>query len=111
MAANSGAAGEAAVAAELLRRGYVIVDRNWRTPHCEIDIIARKQNVVYIVEVKFRRNSKAGSGFDYITSDKIRRLERAAERWCLATDYTGPMAILGAETGPDGTDIRPIGGW
>ena len=49
-----GQVAEGAVADELQTQGYRIVDRNWKTKVCEIDIVASKDKVIYFVEVKFR---------------------------------------------------------
>ena len=38
-------------------RGYAILERNYRRPRCEIDIVARKNDVVYFVEVKRARTN------------------------------------------------------
>jgi uncharacterized protein (TIGR00252 family) len=71
-----------AVAAEWLEeRGFQIVDRNWRTRWCELDIVARRGDTTHIVEVKYRRRADFGTGFEYITADKMRRLRRAAVMW------------------------------
>ena len=46
--------GEARAVAYLRRRGYIITERNYRTGHYEIDIIARRWNEIAFVEVKTR---------------------------------------------------------
>lgn len=46
--------GEQAAAEYLIGRGYEILARNVRTPHGEIDLIARIENVTVFVEVKAR---------------------------------------------------------
>ena len=45
----------------LRRKGYVILDRNWRSGHREIDIVARKDDTVVFVEVKARANAFYGN--------------------------------------------------
>lgn len=70
------------VAAEYLRKqGHKILERNWRTRWCEIDIVTQKNNVVYFVEVKYRQNAAFGDGLEYITSAKLRQMTFAAELW------------------------------
>lgn len=49
-----GQRGEEVAAGYLSRRGYVIRDRNWRSGHTEIDIIAETDSHVVFVEVKTR---------------------------------------------------------
>ncbi len=73
-----GDSGEDAAAAELLRRGHTIIDRNWRTKLCEIDIISEKDDTIYFSEVKYRKNDQAGDGLAYITPKKLNQLKLAA---------------------------------
>lgn len=79
--ASAGAHAEDAAAAFLTREGYSIVDRNWKTRWCEIDIIARKGEVIRFVEVKYRRTKRQGAGLDYITPSKRGQMRFAAELW------------------------------
>lgn len=70
---------EDVAAEELRQRGHEIVVRNWRTKFCEIDIVSRYRGTYYFVEVKHRRNDKAGDGLAAITSTKQRQMKFAAE--------------------------------
>ena len=81
LAAEAGRQAEDLAAGWLQERGFVIRRRNWRTRWCELDIIAERKGVIHIVEVKYRRRPDFGSGFEAITPDKIRRLQRAALMW------------------------------
>lgn len=65
----------------LVAQGYSIIDRNWKTRWCEIDIIATKHEVVHFVEVKFRRRVDQGGGLAAITPQKLRQMRFAAELW------------------------------
>ena len=78
---EAGQRAEALVGVELAKQGYRIVARNWRNRWCEIDLIAERTGRYYFVEVKYRRQTDFGSGFDYITADKRRRLITAAQVW------------------------------
>lgn len=49
-----GSAGEQLVTDELVRRGFSIRERNWKSGHLEIDIIAVSGNEIAFVEVKTR---------------------------------------------------------
>lgn len=72
------------VAAEYLqRRGYEILDRNWKTKICEIDIVAQRGGVYYFVEVKHRNTDNAGDGIAAITSKKLHQMKKAAELYVL----------------------------
>lgn len=78
LAATDGRKAEAAAADFLLGRGYTVIERNWRTSQCEIDIIARRDGRLYFVEVKYRENDQHGDGLDAITPRKLQQMKFAA---------------------------------
>jgi len=80
-AAELGGRGEAVAERFLRRRGYVIVDRNFRCPLGEIDLVALDRGTVVFVEVKTRRSRHFGSPADSIGRHKRLRLRRAAETY------------------------------
>jgi len=59
--------------------GHMVVERNWKTKWCEIDIISLFADTLYFVEVKYRKNSNGGSGFEAITKTKLKQMTFAAE--------------------------------
>jgi putative endonuclease len=65
------------VAAWYERNGYDIVARNWRCPRGELDIVAWRDGVLAICEVKARRNADFGDPFEAITQQKLLRVRRA----------------------------------
>lgn len=77
---------EAAAADYLKKQGYKVLEKNWRTKYCEIDIVAEKDKTVYFVEVKYRANAYQGQGLDYITSKKLNQMKFAAEFWITTHD-------------------------
>jgi putative endonuclease len=86
------------VAAEYLEeQGFRILDQNWRRRECEIDIIAMKEGVVYLVEVKYRGSDGAGKGLDYITAAKIRQMSYAARRWVAESNWNGEYTLAAIE--------------
>jgi putative endonuclease len=76
-----GDAGEEAVAAWYVARGYDVLDRNWRCSFGEIDVVCRKGGVVVICEVKTRRSTAFGHPFEAVTTPKQQRLRRLGARW------------------------------
>ena len=66
-------------AAALMAKGYRIVARRYRTRLGEIDLIARRGDLVAIVEVKARPNLAAA--MDAIGGMSERRIEAAADLW------------------------------
>jgi ribonuclease HII len=81
----------------LIKQGYKILDRNWKTRFCEIDIVAQKDGVIHFVEVKFRGSSTAGEGFEYITSTKLRQMGFAADLWVAKHKYEGEYVLSAAQ--------------
>lgn len=77
-----GRRGEEIAAAFLIRAGYVIVDRNWRCPQGEIDVVAFDGEELVFVEVKTRAGLAFGHPLEAITVPKLARLRRLAAAWC-----------------------------
>ena len=71
--------GEDAVCAHVASLGHEVVSRNWRTKWCEIDIVSRKGDKLYFIEVKYRKNAKHGDGLEAITIKKQRQMAFASE--------------------------------
>lgn len=76
-----GKAGENAAVAYLEQRGYLIHHRNWRKGHFELDIVATKENVLIVVEVKTRSNTQFAEPEDAVDIPKIRRTVRATDTY------------------------------
>lgn len=91
-----GKTAETAVSFHLQAEGYEVLDRNWRAKVCEIDIIARKDGIVFFVEVKYRGRNEQGGGFDYITPKKLAQMEFAARVWCSASNWEGDYRLIAA---------------
>lgn len=94
---STGREAEDAVAEYLKDGGHKILEQNWRTRWCEIDIISKKGKCVYFTEVKYRSNSAWGSGFDYITPKKLKQMKFAAEFWLAHNNWSGESQLLAAE--------------
>lgn len=89
-----GVTGENQAASYFRSRGYTVVDRNWRTRWCEIDIIAKKDGCLHFVEVKYRTNPKWGTAIDYLTPNKLRQMKFAANLWVHRYRWTGNYKLL-----------------
>lgn len=79
-----GRAGEERAARYLLARGYEILDRNWRCPQGEIDIVAAEGNRLVVAEVKTRRSDRFGHPLEAVDRRKAQRLWRLAMAWIQA---------------------------
>lgn len=84
-----GKAGEEIAAGHLERRGYRILARNWRIHRDELDIIAKKDGKLIVVEVKTRSTAQFGEPETAVTPGKIRSIVRATEEYIMMTDYNG----------------------
>lgn len=73
-----GAAGEKAACNYLKKNKYKILDKNYRKPFGEIDLIARRGETVSFIEVKTRRSTEFGLPCEAVTYAKRRRLIRTA---------------------------------
>ncbi|MCM0665250.1 YraN family protein [Flavobacterium tyrosinilyticum] len=76
-----GKLGEDLAAAHLEENGYSIIERNFVIQKAEIDIIAQKDNILAIVEVKTRSSLDFGSPQDFVKSKKIQLLIKAVNAY------------------------------
>jgi putative endonuclease len=71
--------GEALAAIFLENVGYTILERNYRTPYGEIDLITMHGNTIAFIEVKTRANSSLGPPEISVTHRKAEHMRNAAE--------------------------------
>ncbi|HNU84690.1 MAG: YraN family protein [Pseudomonadota bacterium] len=104
---NKGARGEERAAEFLRDRGYRILERNYRCPLGEIDLIARDGGTVVFVEVKTRSTERFGSPQASIGARKQRRMTAVAlyylkgKNWLTAParfDVAAVSLVEGKET-------------
>ncbi|MGH6678771.1 MAG: YraN family protein [Bradyrhizobium sp.] len=79
---HTGLSAESRAAAYLMAKGYRILAKRFRTPHGEIDIIARRRNLVAFVEVKARATLDEAA-FAVSPRQKARIID-AAQAWLVA---------------------------
>lgn len=96
---------EQAAAEFLERKGCCIIDRNWRTRSCEIDIIASRSNILYFCEVKYRSSPICGCGLDYITRAKLKQMIFASRCWLGAHDWKGEIQLCAIEVSGKGFTV------
>lgn len=76
--------GETWAARHLTDEGLVLLERNWRGPSGEIDLVLREGRTLVICEVKTRRSRRRGSGIEAVDETKCGRLRALAEEWMAA---------------------------
>lgn len=119
---NLGKTGETSAALLAQEAGLVILERNWRdSRRGEVDLIARDDDEIVIIEVRTRIGTGRGSALESIRRDKLLRLRRLAISWAKATHCHMPVRVdVIAWTIPpskrsealdliEGSDLRSIG--
>ena len=98
--------GENVAVQHLTEAGLVVVERNWRCEHGEIDIVARDGDVLVVCEVKTRSSTAYGPPAAAVTPVKAARLRRLAGAWLEAHPVRPSgiridvVAVLRAARGP-----------
>jgi putative endonuclease len=83
--------GEWLAAAALMAKGFRIIARRYKTPLGEIDLIARRGDLVLMVEVKARRTLLAA--MEAISGTAERRIEGAADLWLSRQRDYGRLSV------------------
>ncbi len=73
--------GERVAERVLVEAGMVVLDRNWRCPEGEIDLVLRDGPDLVLCEVKTRRDVSCGHPLEAVDVRKAERLMRLAARW------------------------------
>lgn len=73
----------------LLFHGYTILDRNFRSRFGEIDIIARKRNLIVFVEVKARGKKSLATPGSYVDEIKQQKIIKTAQLYILYKKIDG----------------------
>lgn len=85
-AGEKGRQGEELALKYLLEKGYLPVERNFRAPGGEVDIIVEMDVLLVFVEVKYRQRGYSGAGMEAVTQKKQRRIIKAAGEYLMKTD-------------------------
>jgi putative endonuclease len=75
---QKGQKGENRAAAYLRLKGYRVLERNYRVPQGEIDLIVRRGDMLVFVEVKARKGDSHGTPLEAVSPLKVRRVSAAA---------------------------------
>ena len=86
-----GREGEEAACRYLVRQGYTLLERNWRTAHLEVDIVAEWYGEVVFVEVKTRRDERFAPAREAVTEAKKANIVQAAREYMLRLGERRPF--------------------
>jgi putative endonuclease len=81
-----GKKGEELAVEFLQRNGYEILETNWIFDKAEIDIIAKKNGILAVVEVKTRSSIEFGLPQDFVKPKKIKLLLKAVDEYVVQND-------------------------
>lgn len=81
-----GKEGEKLATEFLESKGYTILEKNFRYQKAEIDIIAKKDNVVVVVEVKTRSTPEFGDPQSFVKPKQIKSLVKAIDHYIIEND-------------------------
>jgi len=82
---ETGLRGEQQAEAYLAGKGMVCLERRYRGPHGEIDLVMRDGDTLVFVEVKTRKNGTSGSALYAVSPAKQRRIAGTAMGYLLKT--------------------------
>ena len=85
--------GEDQAAREYQRRGYRVLERNWRVREGEVDLIVWRSGVLVFCEVKSRSSDRFGSPAEAVDWRKQRQVRAIATRYLSSRSGRAPAAI------------------
>lgn len=88
---DTGRWGELKAAEYLERKGFRIIERNWRDGHRDLDLVAIDADNLVIIEVKTRRNNDLMEPETAVDARKIRNLSHAAARYVRCKNVEMPV--------------------
>jgi putative endonuclease len=100
-----GRLGESLAAERLVSLGYAIIERNYRCPYGEIDLVTRQADCWVFVEVRTRNGERFGTPEQSITPRKRAHLIAAAQHYLQAhapTDVPWRIDVVAVALGPGG---------
>ena len=81
-----GKLGEEMAVEFLQKNGYKILETNWTFQKAEVDIIAKKENTLAIIEVKTRSSLDFGLPQDFVKPKKIQLLVKAVNEYAISNE-------------------------
>lgn len=73
----------------LEQKGYLVLNRNYRYKHSEIDLIVSRENWLVFVEVKTRSSTAFGFPEEFVDDKKAQKIMEGADQYLFETDWQG----------------------
>ena len=70
----------------LIKKGYKILEKNYRYLKAEVDIIAKKEHILVAIEVKTRSTNYFGNPEEFVNPKKIKLLLSAIDNYVVERD-------------------------
>jgi len=77
----------------LKKRGYKIIEQNYRTKYAEIDLVAKKDDALVFIEVRTKTGEQFGAPEETINKRKMRKLQMNALAYTSRIKWPGPYRI------------------
>jgi len=84
-----GKIGEDYACAELLKKGYRLIVKNYRWQRAEIDLIMQDGSEMIFIEVKTRNSIFFGAPYQAVTRSKQKQIIKAANAFIVESDFNG----------------------
>lgn len=88
---TTGSKGEKIACTYLKEKGYTILETNWRHRRNEVDIIAKDQNEIVVIEVKTRTDSNFELAHKAINNKKIRSIVKTTDAYLKYKNINSPV--------------------
>jgi len=85
--------GESVAVDLLIQKGYLILDRNFKSKFGEIDIIAKNNDTIVFIEVKVRRSIRYGYPEEAVNKHKLKKIKKVAQYYLQTNNVTSPVQI------------------
>lgn len=90
---STGKLGEKIAEDYLKKRGYKIIDRNFKTKYGEIDLVCLRGNKLIIIEVRTKIGENFGSPEDSLNKNKLRKIWLNARNYSAGKKWRGDVNI------------------
>jgi putative endonuclease len=105
---EKGAEAEDVASNYLIEQGYTIIHRNWYSGHNEIDIVARKNGILAIVEVRSLHRNTFQEPYQSVNKNKQRTIINATNSYIRRFNINDEVRfdIISILYGKDGPEIE-----